>query len=419
MNTENLVTVLVFVLTYLGMAAGRLPWLQVDRTGIALLGVIFLLGTEAATLDDLGANIDMPTLVLLFALMIISAQLAASGFYDWCARRIMSAELSPAALLALTVGMVGALSALLANDILLFALVPLVIAAVRARGLDPRPFLIALAGAANAGSAATLIGNPQNILLGEIGNLSFAHFLLAGGPPALVSLGAILATTWFFWRDRMGATVLAVTRDVPEVDFHPHDRNQTLKGIVALLALLLLFATDLPRVTGALVIAAVLLANRKFTSRTMIAAVDWPLLLLFACLFGIAGALAGTGYVWPLVDWLQGFGLMPDSLVVLTPLTLLMSNTIGNVPATILLVQIWPNPPQGALYGLALLSSLAGNLLLVGSVANIIVAERAAAFGVRLDFVEYARVSVPATLISIAFAVAWLAWGEWLPLLPG
>jgi Na+/H+ antiporter NhaD/arsenite permease-like protein len=212
--------------------------------------------------------------------------------------------------------------------------------------------------------------------------------------------------------------VLAVTRDVPDVVFHPHDLNQTLKGIVALLALLLIFATELPRVIGALVIAAMLLANRKFTSRTMIAAVDWPLLLLFACLFGIAGSLAKSGLIWPLVDWLQSMGLMPDSLAVLTPLTLFMSNTIGNVPATILLVQIWPNPPQGALYALALLSSLAGNLLLIGSVSNIILAERAAAFGVDIGFAEYARVSVPATLLSMAAAVAWLAWWDWLPLLP-
>lgn len=419
MTADNIVIVLVFVLTYLGMAAGRLPWLQVDRTGIALLGVIVLLGSDAVTLDDLGADIDMPTLVLLFALMIISAQLAASGFYDWCARFVTRSEYTPAAMLALTVAAGGALAALFANDILLFALVPLVIAGVRGRGLDPRPFLIALAGAANAGSAATLIGAPQNILVGEIGSLSFAEFLLVGGVPAVVSLAVVFATVWFVWRDRMSATVLAATRDVPDIVFHPHDRNQTLKGAVALLALLLLFATDVPRATGALVIAAVLLASRKFTSRTMIAAVDWPLLLLFVCLFGITGSLAKAGLVWPLVDWLQGAGLMPDSLAVLTPLTLVMSNTIGNVPATILLVQIWPSPPHGALYGLALLSTLSGNLLLVGSISNIILAERAAAFGVEIGFAEYARVSVPATLLSIAFAMFWLAWGGWLPLLPG
>jgi Na+/H+ antiporter NhaD/arsenite permease-like protein len=414
-----LVTVGIFILTYIGMAAGRLPGLQVDRTGIALLGVILLLGSEAVTLDDVGASIDMPTLVLLFALMIVSAQLAAAGFFDRCAQWIAEIEGGPATLLAFTVVMGGALAALFVNDILLFSLVPLVIAAVRVRGLDPRPFLIALAGAANIGSAATLIGNPQNILIGEIGSLSFATFLVACAVPSIIGLVVVFATVWLIWHKRMGATVMAVTRDVPDVPYHPHDRNQTIKGLVAMLALVVLFATSLPRAIGALVIAAILLANRKLTSRTMIAAVDWPLLLLFACLFAVTGAFANTGVPWSAVDWLQENGLMPDSLAVLAPLTLVMSNTLGNVPSVILLMQLWPNPPQGALYGLALLSSLAGNLLLVGSIANIIVAERAAAFGVRLGFLEYARCGVPATLISMAGAVAWLAWLGKLPLFPG
>ena len=402
-----LVTVVVFILTYIGMAAGRLPWLQVDRTGIALLGVILLLGSEAVTLDDVGASIDMPTLVLLFALMIISAQLAASGFFDRCAQWITEIEAGPATLLAFTVVMSGALAALFVNDILFFALVPLVIAAVRARGLDPRPFLIALAGAANMGSAATLIGNPQNILIGEIGNLSFATFLLACAVPALFGLVTVFATVWLVWHGRMSATVMAVTRDVPDVPYHPHDRNQTIKGLIAMVALIVLFTTTLPRAIGALVIAAILLANRKFTSRTMIAAVDWPLLLLFACLFAVTGSFANTGVPWAAVDWLQEHNLMPDSLVVMAPLTLVMSNTIGNVPSVILLMQVWPNPPQGALYGLALMSSLAGNLLLVGSVANLIVAERARRHGITIGFWSYFRVGAPLTLATIALGL-WL-----------
>jgi Na+/H+ antiporter NhaD/arsenite permease-like protein len=414
------IIILVFILTYVGMAAGRLPWLQVDRTGIALLGVILLLATEAMTLDDVGANIDMPTLVLLFSLMIISAQFAAAGFYDKCARWITETPGPPIVILALTVAICGALAAVLANDIVIFALVPLLIAGVQARGLDPRPFVIALAAATNAGSAATFIGNPQNILIGEIGNLSFATFLVACGVPAIVALLIVFAVIWVIWHDRMTGTVAAATAisDVPVVPTHPPDRNQTIKGVIATLALLALFTTALPREIGALVIAALLLANRKFTSRTMIAAVDWPLLLLFACLFGVTGALADTGIPWAGISQLQEWGLMPDSLLILTPLTLLMSNTIGNVPSVILLMQIWPNPPKGALYGLALLSSLAGNLLLVGSLANIMVVERAAAFGVRLSFAEHAKVGVPVTLLSMAFAVLWLAYMDWLPWLP-
>jgi Na+/H+ antiporter NhaD/arsenite permease-like protein len=414
------IIILVFFLTYVGMAAGRLPWLQVDRTGIALLGVILLLATEAMTLDDVGANIDMPTLVLLFSLMIISAQFAAAGFYDKCARWITETPGPPIVILALTVAICGALAAVLANDIVIFALVPLLIAGVQARGLDPRPFVIALAAATNAGSAATFIGNPQNILIGEIGNLSFATFLVACGVPAIVALLIVFAVIWVIWHDRMTGTVAAATAisDVPVVPTHPPDRNQTIKGVIATLALLALFTTALPREIGALVIAALLLANRKFTSRTMIAAVDWPLLLLFACLFGVTGALADTGIPWAGISQLQEWGLMPDSLLILTPLTLLMSNTIGNVPSVILLMQIWPNPPKGALYGLALLSSLAGNLLLVGSLANIMVVERAAAFGVRLSFAEHAKVGIPVTLLSMAFAVLWLAYMDWLPWLP-
>jgi Na+/H+ antiporter NhaD/arsenite permease-like protein len=413
------IIIAVFVLTYLGMAAGRLPWLQVDRTGIALLGVIALLATEAVTLDQLGATIDTSTLVLLFALMIISAQFVHSGFYDFCAEWITSRRGGPAWLLATTVGVCGGLAALLANDILVFAMAPLLVAGARSRGLDPRPFLIALASATNIGSAATLIGNPQNILIGQVGNLSFHTFLLACGVPALVGLIAVFAVTWFLWHDRIEGTVLAVTREGTDVAMHPHDRNQTIKGAVALAALLALFTTPLPRETGGLAIAALLLATRKFTSRSMIAAVDWPLLLLFVCLFGITGALADTGMPWTVISGLQEVGLLPDNLAVLTPLTLLMSNTIGNVPAVILLLQVWPNPAQGALYGLALLSSLAGNLLLVGSLTNLIVVERAAAFGVHVTFADYARAGVPITLISMGFAVFWLAWTGWLPLWPG
>lgn len=406
----------IFVLVYVGMAAGRLPWLRVDRTGIALLGVVALLATDSATLDDLGGTIDTSTLVLLFALMVISAQFVESGFYDLCAEWVTSRRGGPARLLAITVAVCGGLAALLANDVLVIALTPLLVAGARARGLDPRPFVIALISATNAGSAATLLGNPHNILIGQIGNLSFHTFLLACAVPAIVSLGCVFGIIWLLWHDRIEGTVMAVTRDVPAVPRYPHDRTQTIKGLVALAALLVLFTTSLPREIGGLVIAALLLVFRKFTSRTMIAAVDWSLLLLMVCLFAVTGALADTGISYRVVSALQSVGLAPDNLAVLTPLSLALSNTIGNVPWVMLLLQSWPSPPQGALYALALISSLAGNLLLIGSLTNILVVEQASAFGVHIGFTEYARAGIPITLLSIAFAVFWLAWTGWLPL---
>ena len=349
--------------------------------------------------------------------MIISAQFVSAGFFELAADWIMTKTESPTMLLALTVLVGGALSALLANEVVVLTLAPLLIVGAQSRTLDPRPFLIALMGAANAGSAATLIGSPSNILIGQIGELSFHLYLLAGIVPALLALASVFAVTWLLWHRRMEAP--APEGGIADIPRHPHDRNQTVKGLAGMTVLLLLFATPLPREVGGLLIAAALLTNRRFTNRIMIAAVDWPLLLLFVCLFAVCGALADTGVPWTFISWLQGHGMLPDNLLLLAPLTLLLSNTIGNTPWIILLLQIWPNPPQGPLYALAVLSSLAANLTLVGSLASVIAVERAEALGVRLSFAEYARAGVPFTLISMACAVCWLAWTGWVPWFPG
>jgi Na+/H+ antiporter NhaD/arsenite permease-like protein len=278
--------------------------------------------------------------------------------------------------------------------------------------------VIALAAATNAGSAATLIGNPQNILIGALGRLDFWIFLAICAVPAMFTLIVVFLVVWLQWRTRTSQTVLAATLDAPPIAVHPLDRNQTIKGAAAVLLLLVLFATPLPRETGALIIAALLLASRKITSRTMIAAVDWPLLLLVACLFGITGALNQSGVAAQTLDFLTGHGLLPNSLVLLTPYSLIASNTIGGVPAALLFLQLWPSAPAGVFYALALLSSLAGNLLLTGSLTNVLIAERADRMGARLTFAEHARAGVPIAIISIGFAVFWLAFTQTLPLLP-
>ena len=195
----------VFTAVYLGMAIGRWPGLKVDRTGIALLGAIVLYGSGALDGAAVLDAIDFPPLVVLFGLMILSAQFAACGFYDWCSARIATAALPPAALLAITVAAAGILSAVLANDVVVFAMTPMLCAGLIRRGVDARPFVIALAGGANAGSAATIIGNPQNILIGEVGGLDFWRFLLACAPPALAALACVFLVVWWRWRTRLRA----------------------------------------------------------------------------------------------------------------------------------------------------------------------------------------------------------------------
>jgi len=413
------IVLLVLILTYIGMAAGRIAWLQVDRTGIALLAVIALLASGQMTLDDFGSDVDMPTIAFLFALMIISAQFAQSGFVDLCARTITETPRGVATLIGLTVAIAGGLSAVLASDIVIIAIAPLLIAGAQARALDPRPLVIALAAATNAGSAATLIGNPQNILIGSLGRLDFYAFLAICAVPALFALAVVFAVVWLQWHRRIGLSAPAAPTEPPPLAARPLDRNQTIKGVVAVAALLLLFATSLPREIGALIIAALLLANRKITSRTMIAAVDWPLLLLVSCLFAITGALNHAGVAAQLLEFLTDHRLLPDNLALLTPFSVVTSNAIGSVGASMLLLQLWPTAAPGTLYALALLLSLAGNLLLTGSLTNVLIAERAERMGVKLTFAEHARAGVPIAILSIGFAVFWLTLTRTLPLLPG
>ena len=396
----------VFAATYVGMALGRVPGLAIDRTGIALFAAVTLAVTGAVPHDRIAGAIDFPTLAILFGLMILSSQFGLAGFYDWCAVRIAAAAGSPIVLLALTVAVAGVLSAVLANDVVVFAMTPMLANGIQARGLDPRPFLIALAGAANAGSAATVIGNPQNILIGQVGALDFWAFLAVCGPPAVAALVVVFAVVRLTWWRTLAPRARPEAPPLPPLDAH-----QTRKGAIATLALVALFATPLPREIAALAVAAALLVSRRMATRRMMGQVDWHLILLFACLFVVNAAFARTGLPAAGLARLAELGLLPDRLAVLTPLALLASNTIGNVPAVIMLLSLWPAPPESALYGLALLSTLAGNLFIVGSLANIIVVERAAAVGVRLSFADHARSGVPMTVISLLPAVLWLGYG--------
>jgi Na+/H+ antiporter NhaD/arsenite permease-like protein len=405
---------LIFLLTYAGMAAGRLPWFRIDRSGIALFGIIALLGTGTLNFDEINGRIDPPSLILLFALMIISEQFAASGFIEIAILRIGQVMGSPLRVLAATVAITGGLAALVTNDLLVLITTPLLIDVLRRRGLNPVPFLIAAIAADNAGSAATIIGAPQTILIGQLGDLRLPTYLGACGLPAIVALATVFGVVALLWQGRLTAET-PVPAEAPPLVLHPHDRNLTNKAILALAGLLALFSTSLPHDTLALSIMALMMLSRKMTSRSMIAGVDWPLLILVYGLFGVTGALGSTALPALLQDWLQRVHLMPDGLLTLAPLTLLMCNTIGNVPFSILLLQTWQDPPSGALYGLALLSTLAGNLLLVGSLSNLLIVESAAGRGIVLASRDFVRAGVPITLISLGFAVLWLHFAGFMP----
>lgn len=401
------VVLAIFAATYVAMAVGRIPGLRTDRAGAALVAATAVIAVIGADLGQAAGWVDLSTLALLFGLMVLSAQFGISGFYEYCADRITHARGSPQRLLAATILVSAALSAVLANDIIAFAVPPLLCLGLQARRLNPVPFLIGLAAATNVGSAATVIGNPQNILIGQVGALDFWRFIAICGVPALAGLAVIQAVVCWLWRGRWDLAALPAAA-APEARRAMLQRGPLLKAAVAAAALLIAFGAGAPRDLAALLVAAALFASRRVETRALVGGVDWSLLMLFGGLFVVTGVVAELPQTQALFRDLIAAGLLPDRLSVLAPLTLAMSNTIGNVPSDILLLQVWHQPPREALYALALLSTFAGNLLLTGSLANIIVAERAATVGASLPFLAHARAGIPITLLSSAIAGLWL-----------
>jgi Na+/H+ antiporter NhaD/arsenite permease-like protein len=401
---------IVFAAVYLGMIAGALPWLQLDRTGIALLGAIAIVGLGALTPEQAALSIHLPTLLLLFAFMVVSAQLRLGGFYTWVTRRVAELPLTPPALLAALIAIMAILSAIFSNDIVCLAAAPVLARICFRRGLDPLPFLLALACAANVGSAATLIGNPQNMLIGASLALDFGTY--AGIAVPIVVPGLVATWGWIAWRSRDRWQLPQVQApDSPGRrldDDMPFDAWQSAKGLAVAAILLALFVwSSVPREVAALTGAGLLLMSRRLHSTRMLGLVDWELLVLFIGLFVVNRAFQDTGLVAQAVTQLGSIGIVLQQPVALFVASFALSNVVSNVPAVMLLLPLATDPLAGPI--LALASTLAGNLLIVGSIANIIVADAAAKQGVRIDWRMHARVGIPVTIATLAIAAGGLA----------
>lgn len=396
------VVVSVFLFVYLGMVLGEVPGLALDRTGIALLGAITLVATGRLSTEQAWAAIDVPTIALLLGLMVVSAQFRLGGFYTAVTRRVGAGAHGPVALLGLVTLTAGLLSAVLANDIVCLAMSPVLIEVCSRRALNPVPYLLTLACASNVGSAATLIGNPQNMLIGQTLDLSFTRYLLEGGVPALAGLAVVWAVIAWVYRARWGHAGPDVQIAAP-----PFDRWQSLKGIVVTMGVMAAFvATSWPHEVVALVAAGLLLVSRQMASREMIALIDWHLILLFAALFVVNAAIAQSGLVGGMLMMTRRAGFDLTEPAALFGATAVLSNLVSNVPAVMLLLPAARDDIAGAV--LALSSTLAGNLFIVGSIANLIVLDQARRLGITIDWRTHARIGIPVTLLTLALAAGWL-----------
>jgi len=389
---------LVIIITYIGLGLGYLPGLRMNRATIAIVGAAFLMALGVLDLPAAWGAIDYKTLIFLFGMMLISANLAASGFFqlalDYTIRRIHS----PFGLLVVLTFGSGILSALFLNDTIALILTPLVVGITQLLKLKPIPYLLALAGATNLGSVATLSGNPQNILIGSFSGISYLDFAKALTPLALICLTIQVGLLWWLYPEVRSLRPYLKVKPPRYHIFKP----LLIKSLLITTGLLVAFLIGIPTAEVTLIAAALLLVTRRLKPERILQKVDWDLLLMFCGLFILTEGVQKLGSL----EWLSRF--VDDPLSILG-ITTLLSNLVSNVPAVLLLHHLIPHPDTRTWLLLAAASTLAGNLTLLGSVANLIVAEAVAKQGYRLTFGEHLRFGLPLTAITLMLTYFWIA----------
>lgn len=401
-GVDRLIALVAFAGTYLGLALGRLPLFRVDRTGVAIIGGAVVVVSGLLPWDRAVAAVDAHTLVLLFGMMIVAAYLRLSGFFRLVTYAAVRRAHTPVGLLALIIVAAGVLSALFVNDVVCLVMAPIVLDLVRRLRLPPAPYLIALATAANVGSVATLTGNPQNMLVGSFSGISYRAFLLREAPVAVIGLVLVFAVIWLAYRRRLPPTLPAAPLDERGAVHHA----LMIKTMAAVSVMLVAFLAGVPIALVAIGGAAYCLLTRRVNPDKVYREIDWGLLVLFTGLFVVIGGVEASGLAGEILGGAAVVGLHRPA--VLTAVTAVLSNLVSNVPAVLLFKTVIPTfgEPTRAWLLLAMASTLAGNLTILGSVANLIVVEQARGAGIQIGFLEYSRVGVPVTVLTLL--VGWL-----------
>ncbi len=411
----------IFGLTYCGLALGKIPGLRIDRAGIAFVGATLVLVTGVLSLADATstASIDFKTLFLLLGMMIVVGSLRLSGVFQRLTDLAAGSLNSPRTLLAVTIGLSGVLSAFLINDVVCIALTPLVLHLARRMKVDPLPHLIGLATAANVGSTGTITGNPQNIYIGVHSGIPYLRFAARLLPIALLGLAINYFVVWLVYRRQLTplSKQVAVTDESRQLAadtdgaLSRHSRLLPLqiKSIVVTLGAVVLFFAGLPLELVALGAAAIVLLERVKPEK-IYREVDWSLLVMFTGLFIVVHAFqVHVVEGWNVKSWTW---LLSRPVDVLSLVSLGLSNLVSNVPAVLLLEPVVQSVPaaarESAWLALAMSSTFAGNLTILGSVANLIVVESARRRGIEIRFREYLKVGVPLTILTTSLGIAWL-----------
>jgi Na+/H+ antiporter NhaD/arsenite permease-like protein len=395
---------IIFLATYFVLAIGRAPGLRVDRTGAAIIGASLMVAFRILTLDEAFHAIQLDTIVLLFGMMIVVANLRLSGFFALVSEWVVEHAHHPVTMLITIALASGALSAIFVNDTVCLVLAPVVAEITRALKRNPVPYLLAVAMASNIGSVATLTGNPQNMLVGLFSGISYAAFARSLAPVAAIGLVICVVVLVLLYRSEFRGKAI-VKIEPPPVDL---DRGLMVKSLIVATAMMIFFFAGWPLAEVAIVSAAVLLITRRISPADIYAQVDWGLLVMFAGLFIVVSGFQKSFLEQDLSVWASKARL--DNGVVISAISAVLSNIVSNVPAVLVFkpfIAHLADPRLGWLR-LAMATTLAGNLTILGSVANLIVVEKSKDVLERpIGFWEYARAGVPIGILTILAGI-WL-----------
>ena len=398
-ETQEVLAIVIFGFTYVLISGRRLKVLPLNRPAAALLGAVLMVAAGVMTPERAYRAVDYDTLVLLLGMMIVAAYLCLAGFFDWAADWVLQAAKTPQRLLLYLIITSGLLSALLVNDTVCLMLTPLVVAVMVRGKLPLPPYLLALAMSANLGSVATLVGNPQNMIIGGLSRISFARFSAALLPVAVAGLVIEYVALRYGFRDLLRARSLQPA----EVSPRPLDRKLTALAFAVLAMVFVGFVAGLNLAWTALAGGALVMVLARRDTHEVLKLVDWHLLVFFAALFVVVEGLNGTGL--PDRVYLRLRGLFGASATAqawnLAWFSTVGSNVFSNVPFVLVAGKWIPNfvNPELMWKVMALATTFAGNLTILGSVANIIVVESARGH-CEVGFWDYARFGVPITLLT-------------------
>jgi Na+/H+ antiporter NhaD/arsenite permease-like protein len=403
-EARMLAAYLIFFGSYSVFALGKFPWMKIDRPGAAIIGAVLMVAFRIVGPQQALQSVDFATIVLLFSMMLVVANLRTGGFFERMAEWTID-RLHPYHLLPTVIFTSGLLSAFLVNDIVCLVMTPFVVHMTQRLGLPAVPYVVAIATASNIGSVATITGNPQNILIGSLSGISYVEFTAHLGPVAILGL----VMNWLlirriYLRGPVDHVRVADVLSAPEFQYEPMRK----KPVVVLVMVLAGFLAGVPPAMMAAVGAALLLMTRTVEPSKVYEKVDWGLLVFFVGLFIIVAGAERAGLTAALLQPFARWDL--HQIGIFVPLTAALSNIVSNVPAVMLLRTLivnFPDPHAGWLI-LAMASTLAGNLTITGSVANIIVVERAAAEGIHVGFRDYFRIGLPVTVATLLLGSLWI-----------